>query len=209
MRARRTAAATTTRPAREPAPEPVRRPAPAQQCAALLGAALLGAALLALAGCSPAGRSDPAGPAGPSGAPSPAVSATGAPSATGSPATAPPASGDPAPGETLVRVSRSGGYAGRTHTVVVRGDGSWTRLDGAGAQEGSGTLAPQRLAALSAALREADLPRLPRVSKGSGTVYDGFTYAFAHGGVEVAAEQEAVPPALRKVLDALPPFTPA
>ncbi|MEV7832360.1 hypothetical protein AB0P12_17350 [Streptomyces subrutilus] len=202
MRARRTAAATTTRPAREPAPEPVRRPAPAPRCAALLGAALLGAALLALAGCSPTGRSDPAGP-------SPAVSATGAPSATGSPATAPPASGDPAPGETLVRVSRSGGYAGRTHTVVVRGDGSWTRLDGAGAQDGSGTLAPQRLAALSAALREADLPRLPRVSKGSGTVYDGFTYAFAHGGVEVAAEQEAVPPALRKVLDALPPFTPA
>ncbi|WP_260610614.1 hypothetical protein [Streptomyces sp. WAC06614] len=37
-------------------------------------------------------------------------------------------------------------------------------------------------------------------------MYDGFTYAFVHGGHEVAADQGAMPARLAKVLQALPPF---
>ncbi|MFD3324113.1 hypothetical protein [Streptomyces sp. NPDC058701] len=176
--------------------------------AALLGAVLLG-------GCGPSGPAQPGSPSGAPGAPTAAPgSPTGTPSPggappdpAGSPSTAPvPGRGDPA-GETLVRATRSGGFAGRSHTLIVKGDGSWTRLDGRANPEGSGRLAPDRLAALTTALREADFARLPRFSKNATTVYDGFTYAVVHGGHEVAAEQGAEPPALADVLDALPPFT--
>lgn len=187
----------------------------ARRTVPVTAAALLGAALLA--GC---GSSAPAAPDSPSGGPgSPAATASASPApATGAPPGATPdpaASPSPAPvpgrsvpaGETLVRATRSGGFAGRTHTLIVKGDGSWTRLDGAADPDGSGRLAPDRLAALSAALREADFARLPRFSKNATTVYDGFTHAVVHDGHEVAAEQGAEPPALAKVLDALPPFT--
>ncbi len=56
------------------------------------------------------------------------------------------------------------------------------------------------------ALREADFARLPRISTGGPTIYDGFFYAFVHGGYEVAADQGSLPAALQKVLDALPSF---
>ncbi|MFD3717785.1 hypothetical protein [Streptomyces sp. NPDC058674] len=106
-----------------------------------------------------------------------------------------------------MRITRSGGYAGRTHTLVVRGDGAWTRLDGRAQEAGTGRLAPGPLAALSAALREAGFPRLPRVLTGGETVFDGFTYAFVYGGFEVAADQTSLTPSLAEVLEALPPFT--
>ncbi|MFG2880144.1 hypothetical protein ACGFYU_34885 [Streptomyces sp. NPDC048337] len=121
--------------------------------------------------------------------------------------TAPAASKPPSAGETLVRVSRSGGFAGETHTLIVKGDGSWTRLDGKAKPEGSGTLDPADLDALRAALKEADFPRLPRIATSSPRIFDGFFYAFVHGGYEVAADQGAVSPALEKVLAALPSFT--
>ncbi|MEU9300705.1 hypothetical protein [Streptomyces sp. NPDC048269] len=106
-------------------------------------------------------------------------------------------------------MSRSGGYAGQTHTLVVKGDGSWTRLDGKAKPEGTGKLSEAGLAALRTALRDADFAGLPRISTGEGNVFDGFTYAFVHGGYEVTAAQEALAPALQKVLDALPPFNPS
>ncbi|MFD3804991.1 hypothetical protein ACFWTC_15465 [Streptomyces sp. NPDC058619] len=183
--------------------------------AALLGAVLLG-------GCGPSGPAAPdapsGGPGSPTGATGSATAAASSSPATGAPPGATPdpaASASPAPvpgrtvpaGETLVRATRSGGFAGQTHTLIVKGDGSWTRLDGRANPEGSGRLAPDRLAALSAALREADFARLPRFSKNATTVYDGFVHAVVHGGHEVAAVQGAEPPALARVLDALPPFT--
>ncbi|MFC9823018.1 hypothetical protein ACFWG6_19145 [Streptomyces erythrochromogenes] len=113
----------------------------------------------------------------------------------------------PAPGETLVRVTRSGGFAGETHTVIVKGDGSWSRLDAKAEPEGTGKLSEQELAALRTALREADFARQPRIATGGPKIYDGFFYAFVHGGYEVAGEQGSLPPALVKVADALPPFT--
>ncbi len=168
-----------------------------------------------LAGCGPSdsedvdGRPPASGPQTPPDAAATRTPTPAAPSApTPAPTTASPApAGSPAPAETLVRATRSGGYAGQTHTLVVKGDGSWTRLDAKATPEGTGKLSEAELAALRTALGEADFARLPRIATGDTTVYDGFTYAFVHGGFEVAAEQEALAPALKKVLDALPPFT--
>ncbi|MEV7519716.1 hypothetical protein [Streptomyces sp. NPDC091371] len=106
-----------------------------------------------------------------------------------------------------MRVSRSGGFAGLTHTVIVKGDGSWTQLDAKAKTTGTGKLSPERLDTLRAALKAADFPHLPRVSTGGPVIYDGYTYAFVHGGFEVASDQGSMPPALTAVLDALPPFT--
>ncbi|MET9322527.1 hypothetical protein ABZX75_20405 [Streptomyces sp. NPDC003038] len=135
--------------------------------------------------------------------PEPTPTANPAPTASPSPAV-PPA----AVGEILVRVSRSGGFVGGTHTLRVKGDGSWTRLDRRAEPEGTGRLAPAELAALRTALREADFARLPRTVLGDSTIHDGFTYAFVHGGHEVVTETGSVPAALERVLVALPPFEP-
>ncbi|MGW7140014.1 hypothetical protein [Streptomyces xanthophaeus] len=145
------------------------------------------------------GASGTTGPGGSSGPATPAP-----PEATGAPAT--PA-GTPSAAETLVRVSRSGGFAGDTHTLLVKGDGSWTRLDRLAKPEGAGKLSDAGLARLRTALREADFSRLPRISTGGPKVFDGFSFAFVHGGHEVAGAQESLPPVLTKVLEALPPFT--
>ncbi|MEU9415400.1 hypothetical protein [Streptomyces sp. NPDC048272] len=190
----------------------------AGRATAVLGA-LLGALLLG--GCDADG--EPAAPRTESTAtadgPSPATPTAPTAGTPGAPATGDPTPPDPgptgtapppspratSPAATLVRVTRSGGFAGRTGTLVVGDDGSWTRLDGRAKKVGWGQLTAPQLVALRAALREADFARLPRASK-SGTVFDGFTYAFAHGGFEVATGDGSVPMALTRVLDALPPF---
>ncbi|MCY0920226.1 hypothetical protein OS965_18925 [Streptomyces sp. H27-G5] len=152
-------------------------------------------------GSSPGTPSAP--PAGTPSAPAPRDPTTPGPGPT---ATAPPSSPRAtSPSTTLVRVTRSGGFAGRTGTLVIGEDGSWSRLDGRADEVGRGKLTAPQLGTLRAALREADFARLPRTSK-SGTVFDGFTYAFAYGGFEVATGDGSVPMALTRVLDALPPF---
>ncbi|MEU9375276.1 hypothetical protein AB0D94_16075 [Streptomyces sp. NPDC048255] len=184
-------------------------------------AVLLGAVVLAGCGSSGTGGGDDAPPASATGTAPPATNtATGTATAPGGGTTASPAPTAPAttgpaatPGrtpsaaETLVRVSRSGGFAGDTHTLIVKGDGSWTRHDRTAKQEGGGKLSQAGLAKLRTALREADFAALPRISTSDPKVFDGFFYAFVHGGFEVAGDQEALPPVLAKVLDALPPFT--
>ncbi|MGW7462582.1 hypothetical protein [Streptomyces sp. NPDC054797] len=173
---------------------------------------LLGAVLVA--GCGPTGSGNGDGappkatPQAPSHAPPTASTATG-PSTAPAPGASPSAEPLPDPSATLVRVTRSGGFAGQTHTLVVKGDGSWTRLDAKAGPQGTGKLSEAGLAALRTALREADFARLPRISTGGPKIYDGFFYAFAHGGFEVAGDEGSLPPTLTKVLDALPPFTAA
>jgi hypothetical protein len=105
-------------------------------------------------------------------------------------------------------VTRTGGFAGRTHSLVVTEDGRWLRVDGKAQSEGSGQLSPDALAALRTALREADFPHLPRVAMGDETVFDGFTYAFTHAGREVVTQTGDLPAGLQRVLDALPGFDP-
>ncbi|WP_329314505.1 hypothetical protein OG723_25685 [Streptomyces sp. NBC_01278] len=188
-------------------------------------AVLLGAVVLA--GCGSDGGGDSDGPGGrpPSGGsgtaasapaqPSPGPSSGGTAAPSGKPTdtagapTAPTVPVSPAPSsalERLVTVTRSGGIAGRTSSLLVKGDGSWTRLDAQARPAGTGKLAPDRVAKLRAALGQADFAHLPRVLKGGGTVFDGFFYAFVHGGHEVAADQESLTPHLQDVLDELPPF---
>ncbi|MFD9729169.1 hypothetical protein [Streptomyces sp. NPDC059072] len=183
-----------------------------------LGAAvLLGAALLV--GCGPAGSSDTsmsrapsatadtAAPPSPSQGPKQSQSPSQSPNQGPSPSQSQSPSQSRNPSETLVRVTRTGGFAGQTHTLVVKGDGSWTRLDVKAQPTGTGKQSPQELDALRAALAKADFPHLPRVSTGGPVIYDGYTYTFVHGGFEVASDQGSMPPALTAVLDALPPFT--
>ncbi|MFF4392547.1 hypothetical protein OG365_11370 [Streptomyces sp. NBC_00853] len=173
-----------------------------------------------LAGCGPSGTAggDDRAPK-PSTEPGTSASASVDPSAgartspgattgaTADPTTSPTAGQVPAPGETLLRVTRTGGFAGQTHTLVIKGDGSFTRLDAGAKPTGTGKLSGAELARLRTALREADFARLPRIATGGPTIYDGYYYAFAHDGHEVASDQGSLPDALTKVLDALPPFT--
>ncbi|MER6252457.1 hypothetical protein ABT224_13975 [Streptomyces sp. NPDC001584] len=188
---------------------------------ALRAVAVAVVSTVALAGCGPSGSAgDDAAPKSSTGpgtsASASADPSTGAgagtstgasPGATAGPTTSPTAGQVPAPGETLVRVTRTGGFAGRTHTLVVKGDGSFTRLDAGAKPTGTGKLSGAELAALRTALREADFARLPRIASGGPTIYDGYFYSFVHDGHEVASDQGSLPEALTKVLDALPPFT--
>ncbi|MFD5146863.1 hypothetical protein [Streptomyces sp. NPDC058401] len=126
---------------------------------------------------------------------------------TSAPAPAPSAS-PPAAGETLVAVTRSGGFGGKTNTLVIKGDGSFLRLNAKAETVDRDKLSAAALAKLRTALQEADFPRLPRISMPDQPVFDSLTYAFRHGGYEVAADQTTLPRPLEGVLSALPAFEP-
>ncbi|MCP3756938.1 hypothetical protein [Streptomyces sp. TBY4] len=127
---------------------------------------------------------------------------------TSAPAPAPSAS-TPAAGETLVAVTRSGGIAGKTATLIIKGDGSFLRLNAKAETVDRGKLSAAALTKLRTALQKADFPRLPRISMPKQPVFDSFTYAFRHGGYEVAADQTTLPQPLEGVLGALPSFEPS
>ncbi|MBT2448199.1 hypothetical protein J7F03_14135 [Streptomyces sp. ISL-43] len=105
-------------------------------------------------------------------------------------------------------VTRSGGFAGKNSTLIIKSDGSFLRLDTKAAVIDTDKLSADALAKLRTALQEADFAHLPRISRSDQPVADGFTYAFRHGGYEVAADQSKLPKPLEKVLSALPPFSP-
>ncbi|WP_371676689.1 hypothetical protein [Streptomyces sp. NBC_01276] len=163
-----------------------------------------GALLVAvvLVGCG-AGGADSHGPGGPPGGATAGATA-GVPASPGRPAPSASPSRDPA-AERLVTVTRSGGFAGRTVVLTVRGDGSWTRTAGTARPE-AGQLPPSGLEALRTALRAADLPHLPPDAKADPPVYDGFEYRFVFEGATVSADQGSLTPGLEKVLEALPGF---
>lgn len=108
--------------------------------------------------------------------------------------------------ERIVTVTRSGGFAGRTHTLAVASDGAWTRQGARAEPEGGGRLSQAQLGRLRTAVEAADFAHLPRTGKSGGTVFDGFTYTFVRGTAKVVTNDGSVPAALTKVLDALPPF---
>ncbi|MFD7835744.1 hypothetical protein [Streptomyces sp. NPDC059761] len=190
-----------------------------------VAAVLLSAVVLAGCGSGGGGSDKPPGspPTGSAGsatppATAPAQSSSGpaSPGATGpapgKPSGAPSASSVPvSPGpssalERLVTVTRTGGYAGKSSTLLVKGDGSWTRLDRQMRPAGTGKLPADREAKLRTALAQADLARLPRFPTGGPAVFDGFVYTFVQGGYEVTVAQESLTPALRGVLAELPAF---
>ncbi|MFJ8208709.1 hypothetical protein [Streptomyces sp. NPDC096033] len=189
----------------------------AMRAAGAAAAVLLAAVVLA--GCgddgspgapTPAGATAPATATAP---PSPAATAPGPatpqPTTPGpartTPLATPPPTANPST-ERLLRVTRSGGFTGRTRTLLVNGDGSWTLLGEQAKDLRKGRLSPSALEDLRTALREADFAHLPRTATADPPVYDGFTYSFVHGGFEVAADQTALPAALSRVLKALPGF---
>lgn len=141
--------------------------------------------------------------------PDPGTGTTG-PAPQPAPSTSAPAPSASPPGadETLVAVTRSGGITGKTGTLIIRGDGSFLRLNAKAETVDRDKLSAAALAKLRTALREADFPRLPRISMPAQPVFDSFTYAFRHGGYEVAADQTTLPRPLEGVLSALPPFEP-
>ncbi|MFF4369865.1 hypothetical protein [Streptomyces sp. NPDC001594] len=161
-------------------------------------------AAVSLAGCDNGGSPAAGQPAGAT-APAPTAPATPATTTPATPRPTPPPTADPST-ERLLRVTRSGGFAGRTRTLVVKGDGSWTLLGEQDKDLRKGRLTPAGLEDLRSALREADFARLPRTTKADPPVYDGFTYTFVQGGFEVTADQTALPAALSRVLEALPGF---
>ncbi|MBT2468518.1 hypothetical protein J7E97_11665 [Streptomyces sp. ISL-66] len=143
--------------------------------------------------------------------PGPSQSPTGPapnPSASASASVPAPSGSEPDTGATLLAVTRSGGIAGKTSTLVIKGDGSFLRLDSKAVTVDRDKLSPAALAKLRTALRNADFPHLPRISMPDRPVIDAFTYAFRHDGYEVAAAQTTVPEPLQDVLAALPAFEP-
>ncbi|MGW6687893.1 hypothetical protein [Streptomyces sp. NPDC054961] len=119
-----------------------------------------------------------------------------------------PTGSEPDAGATLVAVTRSGGITGKTSTLVIKGDGTFLRLDAKAVTVDRDKLTAAALAKLRTALRNADFARLPRISTPDRPVVDAFTYAFRHDGYEVAAAQTTLPAPLGDVLDALPAFEP-
>ncbi|MCY0933365.1 hypothetical protein [Streptomyces sp. H34-S4] len=194
------------------------------------------AVVVALGGCSSDGSKDGASPSSSAGTGSGAGTPTSGPSGTatgpgtaspgqsagqspGTGTTAPapqpaPSTSAPAPAPasppasdaTLVAVTRSGGIAGKNVTLIIKGDGSFLRLNARAETLDRDKLSAAALAKLRTALREADFPRLPRISQPDQPVPDAFTYSFRHDGYEVASDQTALPRPLEGVLSALPPF---
>ncbi|MGW0118383.1 hypothetical protein [Streptomyces sp. NPDC003327] len=171
-----------------------------------IGVLLLSAALTAgSAGCGEAAQEAP--PA----SPSPSTSRTGpvptptaaSPSGTATPT--PPATATDAPRseDVLVEVTVTGGFAGVRNTLVVRHDGTWTLSSPGRPDRKTGRVAPAGTAALRAALEDPAFARVPD-RPADEPVRDGFQYAVTYGDRLVIARDGSVPPALRRVLDALP-----
>ncbi|MET9854388.1 hypothetical protein ABZY57_15745 [Streptomyces sp. NPDC006450] len=141
--------------------------------------------------------------------PAPGTGTTGpAPQPAPSTSAPAPSASTPTGGETLLAVTRSGGIGGKTSTLIIKGDGSFLRLNAKAETVDRDKLSAAALTKLRTALQEADFPRLPRISMPKEPVFDAFTYAFRHGGYEVAAAQTTLPRPLEGVLGALPPFEP-
>ncbi|MEU7024023.1 hypothetical protein ABZ990_25660 [Streptomyces sp. NPDC046203] len=109
----------------------------------------------------------------------------------------------PAPTDELVEVVASGGFAGITNRLTVRYDGSFTLTHGSG-QPSPGTMTPEDTAALRAALESPAYACVPEQPYGR-PVADGFTYEITYKHrVVVTRDGAPRPPALQRVLDALP-----
>jgi hypothetical protein len=104
-------------------------------------------------------------------------------------------------GLTLVEFSRQGGLQGANDHLVVNRDGTYT-LTRRNQQNISGQLTPDQLAAVQQALAASNFKTLPHVNKG-GTIADGYTYRVVYDGYGVTAEDGAIPPALKTVVDTL------
>jgi hypothetical protein len=99
----------------------------------------------------------------------------------------------------LVRYERRGGLGHTDVVITVRGDGRGTRTssDG-GSRSAPFTLAPDRLARLRRALRDADLAQLR--SSGAPTPPDGYEYTVTASGHTLRFPQGELPRGLVPVI---------
>jgi hypothetical protein len=102
---------------------------------------------------------------------------------------------------TLLEFSRQGGLKGANDHLVVHRDGTYA-LTRRNQQNVNGQLTADQLAALQQALAASNFKSLPHVNKG-GSIADGYTYRVVYDGYEVTAEDGAIPPALKTVVDTL------
>ncbi|MFC8493615.1 hypothetical protein ACFUJU_23015 [Streptomyces sp. NPDC057235] len=109
---------------------------------------------------------------------------------------------DPRPGQVLVRVTVTGGFAGVRNRLVVRRDGGWTISSGDKPPR-TGRQTPAEAAELRAALEDPAFALVPARPTGR-PIADGFQYEVAYRHRVVVADDGDRPPALRRVFDALP-----
>jgi hypothetical protein len=103
-------------------------------------------------------------------------------------------------GDVLVRLVRSGGFAGLVDRVSVSGDGH-VRVRRDGAQVFVLSLRPRQLVRLRTTLRVADLPGLASDYPAPGA--DMYRYAITSQGVTVTATEVAGPERLRRLITLL------
>ncbi|MFJ4869458.1 hypothetical protein [Streptomyces sp. NPDC088757] len=191
----------------------MRRGAWGRRCgAALLAAALAGGT----AGCgadagagappvpgAPGATAGPGSPGATTGTVTPGPSGpTAAPTTPGSPATPDAPRQDPRPGEVLVQVVVTGGFAGVRNRLVVHRNGEWTVSSGDKPSR-TGRQAPAEAAGLRAALEDPAFALVPARPTGR-PIADGFRYEVTYGHRVVVAGDGDRPPALQRVFDALP-----
>ncbi|MFJ5834227.1 hypothetical protein [Streptomyces sp. NPDC093089] len=196
-------------------------------CGTLLLAAVL--AVGGTGGCGPGAAPAPGGPPSTASAPpAPPAEATtpgGTPADTSPPGTTPPVTSTPPaprtdppatgptpapttppqtphPGDVLVEVVVTGGFAGVHNRLVVRYDGTWTSTSGTKPPR-TGHMAPAATAELRAALEDPAYARVPARPTGN-PIPDGFEYRVTHRHRLVVAGDGERPPALQRVFAALP-----
>lgn len=164
--------------------------------------ALLLVTLLAATACDSTSSTADGASKSPTLAPSSTLSAQTPPPST-PPSTRPsPASTPPARHGQLLKMVVSGGFAGLHNELVVKEDGSYTSTSRDG-KTTTGTLAPDALARLRTALKDADFAHLPPRPTGR-PVADALMYQFTYEGRVVLTDDVHQGPALRNVRANLP-----
>lgn len=176
--------------------------------------------LSVLAGCSPGDGDDAADPtptARPTvtasslsptpAAPSPSPSASGSPA----PATSAPASASPSPvpvtgpDQKLVTMTVSGGFAGVSQQVVLRGDGTVHTTDRG--ETGVRRTTTAQFTTLRTLLGDPALAEVPAFSLDMGAA-DKFQYTLQFGGRTIMTDRSADEPALGRLIGALKKWLP-
>lgn len=178
------------------------------------------AGVLALAGCSAGGGGSAAEPSRTTASPTRASTAAPAPSpvspTTDSPTPTPsgpaPASASPSPvpvtgpEQKLVTMTVSGGFAGVSRKVVLRGDGTVRTMDRGRTTVRRTTAAQFRK--LRTLLGDPALAEVPAFSMNRGAA-DMFQYALQYDGRTVMTDRSSDEPALDRLIDALTELLPA
>ncbi|MFI5794926.1 hypothetical protein [Streptomyces sp. NPDC051677] len=176
--------------------------------------------VLVLVGCSTEGGESSAEPAdtgratgtAASAPPSSAAPSSPPPSPSPSPSASAPASASPSPApvtgpdQRLVTMTVSGGFAGVSREVVLRGDGTVRTTDRGRSAVRRTTTA--QFTSLRTLLGDPALADVPSFTRNTGAA-DMFQYTLRFGGRTVMTDRSAEEPALDRPIDALEKWLPA